>query len=243
MRLLLYFGLFTPWLAWSQTCDPELQLVHAELIPLSLEDKSTVGKDQALPVVQKIIELLKKRTDLEEVEVEVTAQSARLPFYKLLGGKNVIDPQSETRAEQLAQERSGFIQSAWQEKKFRPTHLKRLDFKTSGKLAGPPFKSIDLNGRMLKSMIPDQNVSERLVLKENPNYEAKIIQLYRQHQAMYLEEGLISSYSELMDEKRFDNYYLAKFKPFHGFRLSIHGKQKCDLKRFAPVPGGDASKQ
>jgi hypothetical protein len=40
----------------------------------------------------------------------------------------------------------------------------------------------------------------------------------------------VKSPQELMDETKFVNYYQAKFKAFQGFKLSILGHIKSELK-------------
>jgi hypothetical protein len=231
MRYWLYFALFIPALVLAQSCPEEFNTIHAEVMQLPLEQKSTVGKDQVMPVVEKIIAVLKQHPDLVEARVEVVAQSARLPFYN---SQKKIDPGSDKQSEQLARQRAQFMQAAWQQANFRTPKLRQISFESVGKLSGPEFKAKDLNERFIVRKILD---------KENPNYEPKVIQLFREHQALYHQEALIDGYQQLMDDQRYDNLYQAKFKPFHGFRVTIQGRQPCPEIRPAVKPQPDTSKQ
>ena len=161
-------------------------------------------------------------------DISVSSNSSRTPYYKPgPSGKKVIDPDSDKRNLDLAEQRSLYAAKALNDLKNSNLELAKVSFETKFALAGPEFVTKDLNNRF--------------VTKDSPEYEKKVMEIYNENKDLLEKEALIKSPADLKDEKRFGNLYQVKYKPFQGFRINISGYKKetmkCGEKGGAPSKG------
>ncbi len=195
-------------------CHEEKQNLLSEFIPTSFDKgRSTVGADVVVPIKLKIQDFISSRPDLLITDISIDSMSSRAPFFI---SKTLIDPRSDERNFELAQERAIFAAKALEEIKNSRSEHSSIKITTKAFLAGPAFNRIDLN--------------TRFVTKMTPGFDEKMRALFEENKEFYINQALVKSPQELMDETKFVNYYQAKFKAFQGFKLSILGYIKSDLK-------------
>jgi len=199
-------------------CTEEKAVLHAEFVPGDFDRRTTVGSDEVEPVKKRIEAYLRSVPEKEVTitEVTVTASTAKIPFYITVNGKKVIDPKSDEKNFSLLLERAFFTEKALKEIK-----ASGVKFKTSAELSGPDFQPLDLNTRFVTSM--------------TPGYAGRLETLFKEHKKEFTEKALMKTSGELLDDKKYVNFYQAKFKPFHGFRISVTGIKKCPV--LIPLPG------
>lgn len=210
-------------------CVEEKLSLYSEFVPLNFEEgRSTAGIDQIDPVKEKIKAFILANPNMIITDVSVTSSSSRTPYYKVgAGGKKVLDPESDQRNKNLAEERAKFAEQALNELKGSSSELSKVNFEIKSALAGPEFTATDLNNRF--------------VTKDSPDYAKKVQEVYEANKELLEKEALVKSSSDLLDEKRFSNLYQAKYKPFQGFRINISGykkeSMKCGESAGAPTKG------
>lgn len=203
--------------AIPKECKEEKILLHSEFLPTDFDlGRSTVGVDQAEPVKQKIQKFIKENPEMIVTDVTVISSSSKTPFHTTIGGKKVIDPESNEKNLSLAKERAQFTERVLVDLKNSGSAFQNINFSTKAELAGPDFEPMDLN--------------DRFVTRMTPGYLERIESLYKRHKKMYEEKALKTSSAELLDEKKFVNLYQAKFKPFQGFRIIVKGYKKEEMK-------------
>lgn len=207
-------------------CLEEKTLLHTEFVPGDFEKRFTIGRDEVEPVKVKIEEFIKAHPEQKVTDVLVAISSPKLPVYKQVNGKKVIDPESETKNLTLLKERAFFTEKALKEIK-----VSEVSFKTITELTGPDFVPLDLNTRFVTHM--------------TPGYEEQVKSVFSKSEKAYREKALVKNADELLDEKKFGNLFQVKFKPFQGFRIEITGIRECKevipVSEKEKVPG--ASKQ
>jgi hypothetical protein len=195
-------------------CYEEKQNLLTEFIPTSFDKgRSTVGADEVVPIKLKIQDFITSRPDLLITDISIDSISSKAPFFI---SKSLIDPRSDERNFELAQERAIFAAKALEEIKNSRSEFSSIKMTTNAFLGGPAFNRMDLN--------------TRFVTKMTPGYEEKMRALFEENKDFYINQALVKSPKELMDETKFVNYYQAKFKAFQGFKLSILGHHKNELK-------------
>ena len=198
-------------------CVDEKVLLYSEFFPTSFDaDRTTVGEIEVDPIKSKVLSVVKSTPDIIVTDVEVVSSSSKTPFYKVVAGKKVIDPESKEKNLSLAKQRAAFAEKVFKSLKSNDPKFKHINFKTNGELGGPEFHPTDLNTRFVTRM--------------TPGYVQKLDALFKKHQKQYEEVALKKSSEDLLDEKKYSNLYQAKFKPFQGFRLLIRGFKKEDMK-------------
>lgn len=212
MKIIYLLGLpflMLPGIIYA-ACSEEKSVLYSEFVAGDFDKRSSVGRDEVEPVKKKIEAYLKSvpEKEITVTDVAVTASTAKLPSYTTVNGKKVIDPKSDEKNFSLLLERSFFVEKALKEIKFPG-----VQFKTSAELSGPEFSPLDLNARFVTAM--------------TPGYAGRVGTLFKDHKKEFSEKALIKSPEELLDGKKFVNLYQAKYKPFHGFRISVTGIKKC----------------
>lgn len=200
-----------------EACVEEKLTLYSEFVPLNFEEgRSEVGIDQIQPVKNKIKAFIDANPTMIITDVSVTSSSSKTPFHVNVGGKKVIDPNSDARNMSLAQDRARYASQSLNELKSSNSSLAQVNFSASAVLAGPDFTPKDLNNRF--------------VTKQSKDYEKQVKAVYEELKDSLTNEALIKSEKELLDESRFSNLYQVKYKPFQGFRVSISGYKKELLK-------------
>ena len=195
--------------AVTEVCVEEPSSQYEGFVMLNFDkERTTTGIDQILPVKNKIQEFITANPNIILTELRVVSSSAKIPFYKISAGKKVYDPQSDEKNKGLALERAIFAEKVLSEFK--------IPRKVTHALAGPDFQPLDLN--------------TRFVTKMTPEYEKKVNQLFEENKEIFQKEAAVNSSAELLDEAKFSNLYQAKYRPFHGFRISLTGYKKCKSK-------------
>lgn len=212
-------------------CVDEKFVLHGEMIPLNFETgRSTVGEDQIEPVKNKVSAYLSSHEIELITDVTVTTSSSKAPFYTTINGKKVLDPQSNEKSLSLAKERMVFAEKVMSSLKASYPNIK---FNFAAELAGPDFHPADLN--------------DRFVTRMTAGYGERVESLFQKHKASYTDQAIVQSSYDLLDEQKFGNLFLAKFKPFHGIRLVIQGYKKelvkCLETKEKINPKSGASKQ
>lgn len=197
-------------------CIDEKVVLHSEFFPTSFDaNRTTVGEMEIDPIKSKVLSVVKGNAEIIVTDVEILSTSSKTPFYKVVAGKKVIDPESNDRNLSLAKQRAAFAEKVFKSLKSSDQKFKYINFKTKGQLSGPDFQPIDLNSRFVTRM--------------TPGYLQKLDALFRKNQKLFEEVALKKSAEDLLDEKKYSNLYQAKFKPFQGFRLRIIGFKKEDM--------------
>ncbi len=206
-------------------CHSSKELLSV-FIPLDFEtQRSSVGLDQVEPLKTRLKNFIQTNPQSVITNVSVISSSSRFPVYKTVLDKHkktkkVIDPDSIMIISKLVEERGGFVKKILSE-------FKSIDFKISSQLPGPDYNPVDLN--------------ERFVTKMTPDYEKKVEEAFKKHEESFKKIALKKSHLELLDEKKFPNLFLVKYKPFLGFKLTISGCDKESPQRIMKSP--DSSKQ
>jgi hypothetical protein len=191
--------------------------LHEEFVQINFDEgRSTAGQDQVEPIRSKVVSYIKNNPSMVITDVIVTSSACKTPFYKVMGGKIVIDPEGDVKNLALAGVRASFAQKVMNEIKESGSVFKSVNFKTKAELGGPTFEPMDLNNRFVTRM--------------TPGYMEKVESLYKKHEKEFKEQALKNSAVDLLDEKNFVNLFQAKFKPFLGFRLKIIGHKKAEMK-------------
>ena len=199
-------------------CVEEKISLYSEFVPLNFDEgRSEVGASQIDPVKNKIDAFILANPNMIITDISVSSNSSRTPYYKPgPSGKKVIDPDSDKRNLDLAEQRSSYAAKALNDLKSSNLELAKVNFETKFALAGPAFVAKDLNNRF--------------VTKDSPDYEKKVMDIYTENKDLLEKEALIKSPDDLKDEKRFSNLYQVKYKPFQGFRINISGYKKETMK-------------
>lgn len=200
-----------------EACVEEKLTLYSEFVPLNFEEgRSEVGIDQIQPVKAKIKAFIDSNPTMIITDVTVTSSSSKTPFHISVGGKKVIDPNSDARNMSLAQDRARYASQSMNELKSSSSALANVNFSAAAVLAGPDFTPKDLNNRF--------------VTKQTKDYEKQVHAVYEELKDSLTNDALIKSEKELLDESRFTNLYQVKYKPFQGFRVSISGYKKELMK-------------
>lgn len=196
-------------------CVEEKHVLYAEMFPLNFElERSTVGEDQIGPVKNKVTALLASHEAEFITDIEITASSSQAPFFTTAGnGKRVLDPESGEKNLSLAKERASFAEKVL--KGLKESHPK-INVIVQAELSGPDFRPTDLN--------------DRFVTRMTPSYGEKLESLYQKYKTAFNDQALIQSSYDLIDEKKYGNLFLAKFKPFHGIRMVVRGHKRELMK-------------
>ena len=219
---------FNPNAKVAKACVDEKKILLAEFLQTELDaSRTTVGQDQVEPVKHRIMSFLKSNSDMIVTDISVTASSAKTPFYTTVAGKKKIDPKSNDRNLSLASDRSVFVARALTTIKSSDSQFSHINMSVKAELAGPEFVMMDLNNRF--------------VTKMSPGYLERLTAIYNQNSKAFKEEALINAPEDLLDEKKFSNLYLAKYKPFEGYKIQIHGFIKSEMKCLER-PSRDSSK-
>lgn len=190
--------------AWSAlpVCKEDPGTLLEEFVPTDFEKhRKTVGKDQVEPLIQKASSYILNQPDTVVTQIFVSSQTARAPYYTVVGKKRVLDPKSDEINANLARQRAEFAQAALIEN-FK---MKKISIVVESKLAGPKFSPADLN--------------LRFVTPETQGYKDM------------LRELSVENKIDLKELEKESNLYHAKFKPFQGFRMILTGYKKCLSKK------------
>lgn len=205
----------------SDSCVEESKLLHDEFIPIDFDKgRSTVGADQVEPVKLVLQKFVSDHSTIVITDVEIISSASKTPFYLTQGKKKVLDPQSDKKNFNLAKDRVSFVEKAFEEIK-KNSSFQKVKLHTKAMLSGPDFSSKDLNDRFVTQM--------------TEGYEDKIEKLYQLHKTDFEEVALKKDSKDLLKQDQFVNLYQAKFKPFLGFKLSIKGYKKEDMKCLTPA--------
>ena len=219
LSVLISYSLF----AQTSECLEEKLGLHSEFIALNFDERRTeVGIDQVQPVKSKIKAFIEANPTLIITDIAVVSSSSKAPLYISVGGRKLIDPNSDAKNMSLAQERARFASQSLNELKASSSLLSKVNFTASAVLAGPDFIPKDLNNRF--------------VTKMSQNYEKQVKEVYAELKDSLEQDALVKSEKELLDESRFSNLYQVKYKPFQGFRLSISGYKKCSDAKAPKTP-------
>lgn len=221
---------FLPALAWGAVsfnpapeCSDAKTSLHKAFVPTDFEDRTTVGRDQVEPLRALILGFISANPSMVITDIEVTASSAKAPFYIQSGKRKILDPQSLMRNSNLARERSDFAQALLREIKMSKSELSNTVLVTKSEVAGPDFVPLDLNSRFVTPM--------------TAGYADMVRSHFEEHKAILGSLALKTSADELLNESIYPNFYQVKFKPFQGLRLEILGHAKCENGKSKSVPG------
>lgn len=198
-----------------EDCKEDMTVLDQRFIPTDFDDRTTVGEDQVGPVKDHVKSFIKSNPEFIVTHIEVVATSAKTPFYIQEGKKKVIDPKGQEKNLRLAQERAAFAKKVLTGLK-SSSDFSKIEMNFKATITGPDFNPADLN--------------ERFVTRMTPGFVERIEALYRKHEKQYKEKALVTGAHELLDSKKYVNIYQVKFKPFQGFRLSISGFKKENMK-------------
>lgn len=211
----------------ASLCVEDKHILHSEFILQNFDERRTeVGIDQVQPLKLKLKAFIDSNPTLTITDVAVTSSSSKVPLYMSVGGRKIIDPNSEARSLSIAQDRARFASKALMEIKSSHSALLTANFSAAAALVGPEFTPRELNNRF--------------VTRQSPDYEKQVKALFEEIKDSLAEEALIKSEKDLLDESRFTNLYQAKYKPFQGFRLVISGFKKCSEKKVKPSAGSSS---
>jgi hypothetical protein len=183
-------------------------LIHEEFLSTTIDKKRmTVGQDDVQPVKTKVLEFIKSHPELNVKKVSLTVSAARLPVYREIAGKKVLDPKGDRTNLSLAEARAAFLNQIFKDQ------VGKYKLLIDSQLSGPKLGPLDLNLRFVTAM--------------TPGYEAKIISLFETHRKEFEEEALLKKSSLLLDQENYPTLFAAKFKPFQGFRIKIEAEKKC----------------
>jgi hypothetical protein len=231
MKAFYFFSVFilssSVFAAPVEECVDTKMILFSEFVPTNFDEgRSTLGLDQVEPVKEKIFNFIKSHPEMKVTDVEVFSGSSQAPFYITLNGKTVINPKSDDEGKRLAEARASDAKTVLGKMKSSSEAFASLNIVTSFNLAGPKFERLDLNNRW--------------VTKMTPKYTQRVEALYEKYADLYKEQALISSAKYLLDENKFGNLFLAKYKPFEGFRITIKGhiieEMKCQVSSSKPTP-------
>lgn len=209
----------------KSVCVEEKKILLTEFIPIDFDrGRNIVGLDQVEPVKKKIQEFMIKEANVTVTDIQVLSSSSKTPHYKVINGKKKIDPESDEKNLNLATERAMFVVKSLEDFKKQSTY-RDVKFDVQSKLSGPEFNPKDLN--------------DRFVTKMTPGYKERVKALYESHKKDFEETALKKTDADLLNEQEFGNLYQAKFKPFLGFKLTIQGYKKDELKCLTPGTGPD----
>lgn len=198
-------------------CVDEKKILHQEFIRTSIDEgRFKVGLDEVEPVKKLISDYIVANENAIITDIEVTASVAKLPVYTSVNGKKVIDPQGPAKNLSVATERKDFVLKIFEELKKKHATLGKTVFVAQGKLSGPEFRPTDLNERFVTHMTPD--------------YLDRVNAAFTSYKKLYLEEALVPTPEELTQESKFSNLYQARFKPFQGYKISLKGFRKDEMK-------------
>lgn len=211
----------TPKNKLTDSCVEESKLLHDEFIPIDFDKgRSTVGADQVEPVKLMLQKFASDHSSVVITDIEIISSASKTPFYLTQGKKKVLDPQSDKKNFNLAKDRVSFVEKAYEEIK-KNSSFQKAKLHTKAMLSGPDFSSKDLNDRFVTQM--------------TEGYEDKIEKMYQLHKTEFEEVALKKDSKDLLKQDQFVNLYQAKFKPFLGFKLSIKGYKKEDMKCLTPA--------
>lgn len=221
LSVLFSYGVFAQPEDWPLECL-EQKFHHSEFFALDFDERrSETGINQVLPVKNKIQDFVNSHPHINFTDINISASSSKAPLYINVGGRKLIDPQSDAKNMALAQDRARYASQVLKELKAASSLLSTVNVSASAVLAGPDFTPTDLN--------------YRFVTKQSPEYGKQLKELYAELKEPLEKEALIKSEKEFMDDPRFSNLYQAKYEPFQGFIVSISGHKKCrESKTKAP---------
>lgn len=207
-------------------CFEEKEFHHYKIVPTpfnegelsaSTPSDESLGKE-AEPVKDLINGLFLEHPNLTISEILVESSSSKTPFYIKSGEAWIIDPKSHDRNANLAQKRAD--QAEVLLTKFKSTNpvISNVTIKVSAGVNGPEFTN---DKKYLKSI-----KSKDLTYKEKArNY----FSLYHSNKTEN-EVKFIEKFEELMDTSKYQDLYQAKYKPYQGFRVTVHGYTKEKVK-------------
>ena len=205
----------------SDSCQEDSKLLHHEFIPIDFDKgRSTIGADQVEPVKIILQNFVRDHADAVITDIEIISSSAKTPFYITQGKKKVLDPKSDEKNLMLAKERISFVEKSFEEIK-KSSSFEKVKLHSRAMLSGPDFTAKDLNDRFVTHMTPD--------------YEEKVESMYQLHKTDFEEIANKKSSKDLLKQDQFVNLYQAKFKPFLGFKISIKGYNKQEMKCLTPA--------
>lgn len=205
----------------SDACVEESKLLHDEFVPIDFDKgRSTVGADQVEPVKLALQKFASENATAVITDIEIISSASKTPFYLTQGKKKVLDPLSDKKNFDLAKERVTFVEKTFEEIK-KNSSFQKVKLQTKAMLAGPDFSSKDLNDRFVTHMTQD--------------YEDKVEKMYQLHKTEFEEVAMKKTSKDLLKQDQFVNLYQAKFKPFLGFKVSIKGYKKEDMKCLTPA--------
>lgn len=179
---------------------------------LDFDKRSTVGEDETIPVKDKILSFIKQNPTITVTDISITSMTSKVPFINIVDGTRVVDQSSDEKNLALAAQRVQFADRLLK----KSPELSRVQLQYKTLLAGPDYKALDQNDRWKTKM--------------TPGYSAMVNSLFVSNKEIYQDQALVTSSEALLKEEKFSNLYQAKYKPFHGFKISISG---CE----AVVPG------
>jgi hypothetical protein len=201
----------------TKACQEKKIKLHSDFEVLDFDsDRLTLGESQVLPVKEIVKEFVISHPEMVVTDIAIVASSSRAPLYKSVAGKKVIDPESDKRNLSLAEERSRFANKVFSDLKNENFNFKNIRFRHKAELAGPEFSPVDFNSRFITRL--------------TPGYLQKVEALYNEFEKRFNVQAITHSYQDLIDEKKYPNLFLAKFKPFHGFRIIFIGFKKNEMK-------------
>lgn len=197
-------------------CQDPKKVLLAEFLPTSLDVRASSGKDIVEPVKKSIESFIKSHPEMLITDVSVTVTASKHPHHSVVNGKKSLDPESDNKSLAQATEKLIFVQKALEEISKSSTQYTHIKFKSNAKIAGPDFQRLDMN--------------DRFVTKMTPGYFERIKRVFNESKDTFQKDALIKSHDDLFDENKYPNLYLAKFKPFQGFKIEISGHVKSEMK-------------
>ena len=202
MIKLLIFLPFIFSTSWAADCNPEVHILDEKFFPYPFGKESrTLDYKEFEEIVSYIKEFEKnKKHQITKTEILVCTSDYRLPPMS-------VTHKNENEHLDLAMQRAGGLK--------KELNKKGINSEVSHKLCGPTFRKLDMNWRF----ITKQHM--------NGKYEEAFrdIQKTEGIHEMYKNEALMNSFDEV--KQKFPEPFLAKYKPFNGYRLRLHGKDNC----------------
>lgn len=202
MLKLLIFIPFLLSTVQAADCNPEVHVLNEKFFPYPFGKESrTLDYKEFEEIVFYIKESEKnKKHQVTKTEILVCTSDYRLPPMS-------VTHKNENEHLDLAMQRAGGLK--------KELNKKGINADVSHKLCGPAFRNLDKNWRFITK--EHMNGKYQEAFKDIEKTEGIL--------EMYKAEALINSIDEL--RTKFPEPFLAKYKPFNGYRLRLIGKDHC----------------
>jgi hypothetical protein len=191
-------------LAWGADCNPGFHLLQEKFFPYAFgKEARTVDYSEFEQIASYLKEIKNnKKYEVSKSDILVCTSDYRLPPIS-------VTQKNENEHLDLALQRASGLKK----------ELKKLGIKAevSHKLCGPAFRKLDMNWRFISKEYMNDKYQEAYRDIEKTD---GIIEMYKT-------EALIKSFDEV--KNKYQQPFLAKYKPFNGYRVRVFGSDVCPL--------------